>query len=191
MDFLLTILVALSAAVLYWPALGNEIVFDDTSVLRAARPYMRGVPTAETYRWWHNPFTWSRSLLWLTYRYDASVHGLRADLTVETRGWHATNILLHALAAALAYALLRSMFSQGPAFLGALVFVAHPTATSSVGTIFGRSSVLCMVFYLAALVAFQAGLWWLAILLGLGAWKSKEEALTLPISAALMWWCAR
>lgn len=67
-------------------------------------------------------------------------------------GWHVGNIVLHALACFLAFALLRRWeFSAPAAFLITLIFAVHPVHVESVTWIAGVPDVLLTVFFLASL----------------------------------------
>lgn len=107
---------------------------------------------------------------------------------LDPRGYHVTNILLHALTAVLAYFLLVSLFADPlGAFFSAVLFALHPAHTEAVAYISGRADILAALFMLAALLAARrsarrgsvadalvsTGLFFAALL-------SKESALLLP-----------
>ena len=79
-----------------------------------------------------------------------------------TYSYHAVNIALHLIAAALVWRilgrLLRMAFPSGEtgwsALLGAGVFLLHPLQTESVDYIAGRSEVFCAIFVLSAWLVF-------------------------------------
>jgi tetratricopeptide (TPR) repeat protein len=67
-------------------------------------------------------------------------------------GWHVTNIILHAMACFLAFALLRRWeFPPPAAFLITLVFAVHPVHVESVTWIAGVPDILLTVFLFASL----------------------------------------
>jgi hypothetical protein len=76
--------------------------------------------------------------------------------------YHAVNVLIHALNAALVFVALRRLLTLGgwaerriaPAAAGALVFLIHPLQTEAVSYIAGRSESLATFFMLLAYVAF-------------------------------------
>ena len=109
-----------------------------------------------------------------------------------TRGYHATNLCLHALAGAVLLALLRRAGLPEPAaLLGALAWVAHPLAASGATWVSARGDSLMTVFYLAALLVFSTpgpptprSQVALALLTAL-ALGTKEMAASLPLAALL------
>jgi tetratricopeptide (TPR) repeat protein len=138
-------------------------------------------------------------------------------------GYHVWNILFHVLAAAVVYLIVDDLF-QRPAFEAdarstqprrlalwtALFFVAHPVNTEAVTYIWGRSDLLCGLFFLAAVFFFTKAhrlyelrqlepiqkatrqeRWYVigsltCFLLAMGA---KEIAVSLPIVLLLIDYC--
>lgn len=96
-------------------------------------------------------------------------------------GWMAVNLAGHLLAAGLLLKLTGN-------FMGAALFAVHPLGVDAVASVAGRSSVLCGVFVLAALVAvrWRRPAWF--VLAAISAFASKEEAVILFILAPLMLW---
>jgi tetratricopeptide (TPR) repeat protein len=110
----------------------------------------------------------------------------------SARGYHVTNIVLHAVAAGLLFLLLRRLgHRDGVAMLGGLLFAVHPALTEAVVWIPGRNDLLLVVATLAAWLALSRGLepaagrrWGARIahpLLWLAALASKESAIVLPL----------
>lgn len=108
---------------------------------------------------------------------------------LDAFGYHAVNVLLHALNAMLVFLLLWIAFGDVfLAFLAAILFASHPVQTEVVAWISGRSSVLFLFFYLSAMLGYvlyakngrRVFLW-----ASLGAFAmslfSKEMAVTLPV----------
>lgn len=119
----------------------------------------------------------------LSYRLEYALVGLRPKL------YHFDNVLLHSLAAVVAFHLARRWLrSDSGAFLGALLFLLHPMRAESVAWVSERKDVLCTFFYLAALLAYPTadcprpraryalslGLYLLALL-------SKAMAISFPL----------
>jgi Flp pilus assembly protein TadD len=125
-------------------------------------------------------------------------------------GYHATNILLHALAALLLWRVLVRLNVRG-GYLAALLFSLHPLGVESVAWITERKNVLSAVFYLssalawlrlqpfangdatttpdAVTTAWRSSWYWLSLLFFVCAMFSKTVAASLPAAMLLMvWW---
>lgn len=126
----------------------------------------------------------------MSYERDAWAHnpGPQGSEIKNLRGWHATNITIHAICSMLVFALLIRFFSIQGAAIGAGIFATHPVQTSAVTPVAGRSSTLCALFYFAALLVAILGLWWLALPIAYLALRCKEEALMWPIVALATIW---
>jgi len=103
--------------------------------------------------------------------------------------YHASNVIVHALAVVALLFLLRALeFRPGTAFFAALAFAVHPALTESVAWIPGRTDLLLGLFSLASLWCWVraertrspalhgacVALWFCALL-------SKESAVVLPL----------
>jgi tetratricopeptide (TPR) repeat protein len=133
---------------------------------------------------------------WLEYR----LWGL------EPAGYHAVNVLLHALACLLLFSVLRSLAVPG-AWLAAAIFAVHPVHVESVAWITERKNVLSGVFYLGSLLAYlrfarigdgagraprSAGLYAASLLLFAAALLSKTVTGSLPaVVLLLLYWKGR
>ncbi len=74
----------------------------------------------------------------------------------DPRGYHFTNILLHALSVLAVYAFLKRITgSAGPALLAALLFAVHPTRSEAVGWLKNRAELMCAGLMLLAMLAFM------------------------------------
>lgn len=113
-----------------------------------------------------------RPLLTATYRLNRWLDG----------GWMLLNLGLHIAAGCLLFALTRSIWPS-------LLFVAHPMAADAVASVAGRSSVLCAVFVLAALVAMDRSRWPLYVILAAAGLAAKPEAAALVLLGpiVLLW----
>ena len=108
--------------------------------------------------------------------------------------YHLDNVLLHLVGTLLAYALgKRWLGSMLGAAIVAALFLVHPLRVESVAWVSERKDVLCVVFYLASLLAYTRytevegrGHYLLALFLFVLALLSKVMAITLP--AVLVLW---
>jgi tetratricopeptide (TPR) repeat protein len=187
-------LVAASAAAGYATALGGGFVWDDRALI-LEDPQVRSLANlprffardffshdADVRRWGYY-----RPLVTASYALDRAVWRERPF------GFHLTNILLHAAASVLLLLLLRRWL--GGSFVppaAAILFATHPVHAESVAWIAGRTDVLCAVFILAALLAWEryratdattraSSAWLLASLVALTlALLAKEMAVVTP-----------
>jgi hypothetical protein len=141
-------------------------------------------------------------LTWLSFGVTYAVAGM------APAAYHAGNLLLHALNAALVYLLAARLLALAlptptsgarlaGATVAALAFAIHPLRAESVGWITDRGDVLCATFYLTAVVTYVRFAlsddgggrrrWRIASLVAFGAaLLSKEIAMTLPLSLLLL-----
>lgn len=134
------------------------------------------------------PFT-NRPLTKASYALNDAAHGL------APMGYAAVNLTLHAIAAVLAFLLVRRAFeterAPGPVVLAlavCLIWALHPALTESVTYLSGRSMALSAVLMLGALLAATGGRPRpaLAAMLAFLAPLARETALILPL--LLLWW---
>src|SRR5262249_43385828 len=120
-------------------------------------------------------------------------------------GYHAVNVLLHALSGVLFWQVLRSLAVPG-AWLAAALFVLHPVQVESVAWVTERKNVLAGVFYWLALLAWLKfrpfprekpvpaeeihRTWYIAsLVLYMAALFSKTVTCSLPAVILLIaWW---
>jgi hypothetical protein len=164
----------------------RDLIVDDYAFLRQpaallrafARPYLSVVDGEHPYY---------RPLVTVSYVLDAQWSGARP------LGYHVTNIVLHAIASVLVYALLRRFaFGAFVTLLSALVFAVHPLLAAAVAWIPGRNDSLLAVFALSSWLFFLRDVGrpsWVDRLLHLAFfWLSlltKESALAVPLVCAL------
>jgi len=187
------------AILLYRPGADGPLVFDDYNTIyynfriQTLRPLSQFLGSA-------------RPLTDLSYAIDFARGG------VATRGYHVTNIAIHALTGLLVYALgfvtlgLRGgRFADASvralvALAAAALFVAHPLQTEVVAYISSRSEGLAGLFYVLAVLLFAIATTtprrWarrtstaaLPVVVAAGL-ASKEIAVTIPVALLLYDWC--
>jgi tetratricopeptide (TPR) repeat protein len=116
---------------------------------------------------------------------------------LQPAGYHAVNVLLHALSALLIWRITQRLRVPAGWFIAA-VFALHPVHVESVAWITERKNVLSGFFYLLALLAFlrffeasRAKWYMLGVLLFIAALLSKTVTATLPIAIVLVRWYQR
>lgn len=195
---LVPLLIALVTAAVFLPALHNDFVtWDDDTTLTANLDY-RGFGGREL-RWMFTTFFLGhyQPLSWMSYSLDYLIWG------TNPVGYHLTNLLLHAVNAALFYllalrllALAKASDDEGSlragACFAALFFALHPLRVESVAWATERRDVLSGLFFLLTLLAYVkaatsersaecrrwVGLAFVAYVLSLLA---KATGMTLPV----------
>lgn len=180
------ILLVLAVLAAYGHTLGFDFVnFDDPDYVSENPIVARGL-SGEGIAWaftTHHAQNW-HPLTWLSLMLDAQLFGAQS-----ARGFHFTNLLLHALNALLLFWLLRAL--TGTLWRSALVaglFALHPLHVESVAWIAERKDVLSQAFALGATLAWlrwarggRARFYALALaLLALGL-MAKQMLVTLPL----------
>lgn len=185
------LLLCLLVLLAYLPTLDNGFIWDDDSyvtqnpVLRDADGLARIWFPRETPQYYPLVF----SSFWI----ECRLFGL------EPRGYHVTNLLLHALNAWLVWRLFRALGVPGAWLLGAL-FAVHPVQVESVAWITERKNLLSATFYLAAALAYlrfdgapgatgagaRARLGWYALSLLAFACALLSKTVTCSLPAALL-----
>ncbi|MBL8856993.1 MAG: tetratricopeptide repeat protein [Planctomycetes bacterium] len=179
----------------FWPALGAEFLGWDDDRNFLLNVHYRGL-ALENLQWMFTTFHMGpyQPLAWLTLGIDHALWGM------DARGYHATNIMLHAVAVVLFFVLARRLFviarpswsntgSDACAFVAALVFGVHPLRVESVAWITERRDVLSGLFFVATVIAWigyataneRRGLkYGTALVLFVCALLSKASVVTLP-----------
>lgn len=171
-------------------------MFDDRGVIDAD-PLMhdiRNLPRLLVSPYWNAPRherTLYRPLTSVSFAVDRAVFGMRPS------GFHAVNLLWHALATLLVtrLALLALSGNEAGAALAGALFAAHPVHVEAVAGIVGRAEILAAIGVLGAILCHhraqaappaRTGVWiagaWLACFLGLLA---KESAIAAPVLCLL------
>jgi tetratricopeptide (TPR) repeat protein len=181
----------------FWPSLSHGFVAWDDDVNFLMNPYFRGL-TGENVHWMFTTFHVGHymPLTWLSAALDYELWGM------EPKGYHLTNVLLHALAAVLfARVILRLLpaevtgsMRQAAAAGGALFFALHPLRVESVAWITERRDVLSGVFLMASVLAWlrsreadgHRGWYALALAAFAGSLLSKVSGMALPAVLLLL-----
>jgi hypothetical protein len=143
---------AFVAIAVYAVALGNGFAFDDVVVIPGDVRVTGGQLGALLAR----PY-WNDQALSLYRPLTSLSFGLDWSISNGSAAWfHFTNILWHALASMLAFALLTRFFRTVPALLGALVFALHPVHVEAVANVVGRSEPIAATFFFAACLVWTA-----------------------------------
>lgn len=152
-------LVATVTLVAFRPAVSAGFLNWDDDLLLLENPNWRGF-SPHNIAWmfkttYMGPY---QPLAWITYAIDDQLWGLRPE------AFHATNLVLHTLTAAIFFLLARRLFritTQASEPLldllsaaAALLFSVHPLRVESVAWITERRDVLCGVFFVAALLVY-------------------------------------
>jgi Flp pilus assembly protein TadD len=203
LPWLMGLLLFALAFLAYRPAVGGQFIWDDDDYV-AQNPTLRS--PAGLLDVWLEPRASPQyyPMVFTTYWLEYRLWG------IDPRGYHETNVLLHAASAVLLWRLLRRLRVPG-AYLAGAIFAVHPVMVESVAWITERKNTLSMLFYLASLYAYLrfarvAGFadeevadarrpWgWYAAALGffvLALW-SKTVTASLPAAVLLiLWWKGR
>lgn len=179
-------LLMLLGLLLYVPSLSAPFVYDD-------KPHILDNPAIRGFDRWAD--FWARDrriLVWATLAVNYAIDG------DNPRGYHLFNILIHALAAATLYGIVRRTLllpalrgrygrsASVSAFVMAFLWMAHPLATQAVAYVIQRAESMMGLFYLLTLYAMIRGdagkrFWYaLAVLACLLGMASKEVMVTAP-----------
>jgi protein O-mannosyl-transferase len=187
----------------YLPALANGFIDWDDSPLLLSNPHYRGL-SLDHLRWMFTTRLMGHwmPLNWMSFGFDYAVWGMRP------LGYHLTNVLLHAINAAVVYALASKLLQLSlperlttdrmrvrlGALAAALAFSLHPMRVESVAWVTERRDVLSGLFFLLAIWAYlrygetrtaegRGGSWpyWTAVALCGLALLSKVMAVSLPV----------
>ncbi|MHC4925533.1 MAG: hypothetical protein ACYTG4_15870, partial [Planctomycetota bacterium] len=179
---MLVLVVFATVAAWIW-TVGFGFVYDDhrfadgnTSLDRVASAPWTAFDPATTSRDGTEPGMW-RPLRTLSFAADRALYGDAAG------GWHLSNVLLHALAAALVFSLARALGLGLPAAgTAGLLFAFHPVQAESVAWISSRGDLLSGVFLLTATLLHlrRTRTPWIALVVA-AAFLSKEAAVVAPL----------
>jgi tetratricopeptide (TPR) repeat protein len=183
------LLVLLTTFLVYLPALGGKVLWDDDANM--TRPDLQ--PLGGLYRIWFEPgatqqyYPMLHSAFWLEHR-------LWGD---STFGYHAVNLLWHMLSVVLVYLIVSRLKIPG-ALLAAAIFALHPVMVESVAWITEQKNTLSTVFYLSAILNYiqfdrsrKTSRYLAALGLFVLALCSKTAIVTLPAALLVIFWWQR
>jgi tetratricopeptide (TPR) repeat protein len=192
-DWLAAAVLAAVAIAVFFPALQCPFVNYDDPEYVTNNPHVTTALTPANMRWAFST-SWMANwhpLTWLSLQLDASLWKL------DPRGYHLSNVLLHAANVALTFLILRSATGAlGPSAAVALLFAVHPLRVEPVAWVAERKGVLSVFFGLLALWAYvgyarspNARRYLLvAVALALSL-MSKPALVTFPFLALVLdWW---
>jgi len=167
----------------YLPSLRNEFIYDDQVVILNQHKIQRIRDLVKIFSERHFPvLPYYRPVVRSSLLLEKTLHG------DDARYFHLVNALLLAIAGLMAYLLLTvDAFGvrRCPAFLGAMLFMLHPIASSCVYPIAsGRETLLPAILIMASVYAFlQSGnSWYVLAILGFAvSLLSKEQAIIVPL----------
>lgn len=128
------------------------VSYDDVHYLKMS-PHVSSGLTLPGVKWALTTFYFANwhPLTWLSYMLDVEIYGRSAG------GFHATNVVLHAIAAMLLFRFLRRVTEDElPSAFVAALFAVHPLHVESVAWVSERKDVLSAVFMMLALSAYGA-----------------------------------
>jgi len=154
------VLLAVLAVVAYSNSFDAALTMDsptlverDTRLQEASDESLHLIWT-KNYWWPSRPSNLFRPLTTLSFLFNYSVLGNGP----RPGGYHAVNFLLHAINAALAFAVARRVTGRAlVAFMAAAVFALHPMATEAVTNVAGRADLLATVAVLGGLLLHMEG----------------------------------
>jgi Tfp pilus assembly protein PilF len=182
----LALLVAAVTFVAFVPALSADFVSWDDERNFLTNPHYRGLGL-EQLRW-----MWTTTLLghyvpvtWMTLGLDFVMWGM------SPRGYHFTNLLIHAGNAVLVFLLARRILGRDiAAVVAALFFSVHPLRVESVAWVTERRDVVSLFFFLLSVLAYLRATtdsplrrrpYGLSILCFIAALLSKGTSVSLPV----------
>ena len=190
------------------PALGATFVSWDDEKNFLSNPHYRGLGL-EQLRWMWTTFHLGHyvPLSWMTLGADYALWGM------DARGYHLTNLLLHAATAVIVYFVARRVLQtalpdvehggshrgiDAGAAVTALLFAVHPLRVESVAWVTERRDVLSGAFFFGSMLAYlrcvkehdsdlmRRRSYWSSVALFACALLSKATAMTLPAVLALL-----
>ena len=198
------ILVIVVPVLALWPVVTAEFIPLDDSANVSRNPDYNPPEIAKLGHYWTGPFL--NMYAPLTYTAWAGVARVawmdsqdHSGLQLNPYVFHAANLFLHVVCAALVYNILRKLsVPQWAASAGAMLFALHPMQVEPVAWVTGFRDLLAAMFSLAALLAYvnhamQAGptravSYAFACIFLIAALLSKPTSVVVPVLAAVIDW---
>ncbi|MBI1849013.1 MAG: DUF1736 domain-containing protein [Planctomycetes bacterium] len=177
------IAIVFTAVACYANAIGNGFALDDSFIFN--NPV--GLRLGNLFQLFATPYHFQsvsglyRPVTLASFAIDHSLFGDGAA------GFHATNVLLHAMTSLLVWRLARRFLPDAAALGAALLFAMHPIHTEAVTYVSGRADVLATLFGVAALLVrpIPSAIFFLLAIL------SKEGAIAILPAMLLLRWLER
>lgn len=189
---------AMLVVIAYWPARSGGFISDDVPHIEQSTVVQSPDGLSDIwFRWGAVPqyYPVTHSVFWAEYQMWG----------INPAGYHAINIVLHAVAAILAWRVLVALAVPG-AWLGAALFAVHPVEAESVAWISELKNVLSMVLALGSILAYlrfspadqndsaasgERDAWWYELSVGLYVAAVLSKSVTVSVPAVLLvifWW---
>ncbi len=177
----------------FMPAFQGEFLHWDDDGLYVYNPYFRGFSTTHL-QWMCTTFWYGhwQPLTWVSCALDYMIWGM------NPHGWHATNVLVHAVNSVLVYRLCLAFLRKQNkryvfAALAALFWAGHPLRVEAVVWLATRGYLLCTMFCLLAVLSYlqaaeQKRPPFLALLCFTLATVTKGIGMMLPLVFLLIDW---
>jgi protein O-mannosyl-transferase len=184
--------IAVIAFLMYARTIHYGFVFDDIENILNNPAFFKFQPS-QVWQFLIQPW---RALVQISYGYTHYLFGF------DPAAYHLVNVLIHVLNSVFVFGIARLLaerwLSRDKAEIFAvaagLIFAVHPLQSEAIAYVWGRSSSMCALFYFGSLLSMLIGfskagrkriVWFgFAVIAGYLAWKTKEEAITLPLVAA-------
>jgi hypothetical protein len=191
-DFTYMLAISSIGFILYAHTLSFGFVFDDIDNI-LNNPAILSFQPSQLLSYFAQPW---RAVTQISYGLTYFIFGFNASV------FHLINVLIHIVNSVLVFGISRLLAKEWLppdkvdifSVAAGVIFAAHPLHSEAIAYVWGRTSSLCALFYFGSLLMMLIGfsktdrkriLWFgCAIAAGILAWKTKEEAITLPFVAA-------
>ena len=170
--------IAAVAIICYANALQNGLAYDDQGIIpkHAIVTHTEPLWRAFAMPYWPSGAGQYRPLVIASYGIESWIWG------EKPLGFHALNLLWHALASVLVFAVARRWLSYGGSLIAGLVFAVHPVHVEAVANVVGRAELMAACGVLAMMLLHERRSAW-AVLAFAFALFSKEHAIVAPVLA--------